>query len=176
MVAYLRGVFGVDLAGEIRNRAARLTIWSGLLACQLIVLGASSNMFDKDCGRDSAENSEAYCKRTKYGIALGSIGTIFSLFVVGMKMITAIAPFVVEGILALFLCVMNVFGVAYLTSAKGPGSQINNLYYFSWISLIVNIQLVASVYQDYRSFGVPEKPEGENGNGDVPVETIEDTI
>ncbi len=172
VVAYLRGVFGVDLAGEIKNRAARLTLWSGLLACQLVVMGASANVFDKDCA--ILVESQAYCKRTKYGIALGAIGTMFSLAVVGMKMITSIAPFVVEGILAVFLCIMNGFGVAFLTSAQGPGSAIGNLYYFTWLSFLCNFVLVANVYEDYRNIGVPEKQDQDEG--DVAVDSMEDNL
>lgn len=173
IIAYLRGVFGVDLAGEIKNRSARLTLWSGLLACQLVVMGASANIFDKDCG--GGVQAGAYCKRTKYGIALGAIGTIFALVVVGMKMATAIAPFVVEGAISLLLCIMNGFGVAFLTSAQGPGSPIGNLYYFSWMSFLVNIMLVAGVYEDFRNISVPDSTDADN---EVPVETVEglDTI
>ena len=40
VVSYLRGVFGVDVYGEVKNRAARLTLWAGFLACQLVVMGA----------------------------------------------------------------------------------------------------------------------------------------
>ena len=171
VVAYLRGVFGVDLAGEIKNRAARLTIWSGLLACQLVVMGASANVFDKNC--DEEEDSLAFCKRTKYGIALGAIGTALSLAVVGMKMITTIAPFVVEGAIALFLCIMNGFGVALLTSAKGPGSPIGNLYYFTWLSFLCNFMLVASVYEDYRNIGAADSKEDDSG---VEVQDMENGL
>lgn len=170
VVAYLRGVFGVDLAGEIKNRAARLTIWSALLACQLVVMGASANIFDKDCA--NVVEPSAYCKRTKYGIALGAIGTLFSLAVVGMKMVTTIAPFVIEGALSLTLCIMNGFGVAFLTSAQGPGSPIGNLYYFTWLSFLCNFLLVAKVYEDYRNLGASQK----SNDGDVAVETIEDGL
>eukprot|EP00934_Nitzschia_sp_Nitz4_P003920 Nitzschia sp. Nitz4//scaffold424_size9595//8254//9407//NITZ4_009093-RA/size9595-augustus-gene-0.11-mRNA-1//1//CDS//3329551598//3910//frame0 len=175
LVAYLREVFGVDVAGEIQTRAARLTVWSALLACQLVVLGSSASMFDHDC---PLENSESYCHRTKFGIALGVIGTVFALGVVSMKMITAIAPFVVEGILAIFLCIMNLFGVGYLTSAKGPGSQINNLYYFSWISLVLCVQLVANIYEEYTGIGTDSTSASrpEESSNDIPVETIEEGL
>jgi hypothetical protein len=172
-VAYLRSVFGVDIAGEIKNRAARLTLWSGLLACQLVVMGSSANVFDKDCASQMGEDT--FCRRTKYGIALGTIGTILSLAVVGMKMITAIAPFVVEGCLALLLCIMNGFGVAFITSANGPGSPIGNLYYFTWLSFLCSFMLVANCYDDYSNVGTPaETTDEEKANGDVEVETIED--
>ena len=72
-------------------------------------------------------------------------------------------------------CVMNGFGVAFLTSAQGPGSPIGNLYYFTWLSFLCNFMLVASVYEDYRSPGVTDKKtEGEEA--DVAVGTIEDGI
>lgn len=168
----------MDLAGEVKNRAARLTLWGGFLACQLVVMGASANIFDKDCA--NLDPSSAYCKRTKYGIALGAIGTTFALVVVAMKMLTSIAPFVVEGALALILCIMNGFGVAFLTSAQGPGSPIGNLYYFSWLSWFCSFMLLASVYEDYTGGGAvgatEEDKEQHNGAGDVPVETIEDGL
>jgi hypothetical protein len=178
VISYLRGVFGVDLAGEVKNRAARLTLWGGFLACQLVVMGASANIFDKDCA--NLDTSSAFCKRTKYGIALGAIGTTFALVVVAMKMLTSIAPFVVEGALALILCIMNGFGVAFLTSAQGPGSPIGNLYYFSWLSWFSSFMLLASVYDDYTNGGpagaTEENKEQQNGHGDVPVESIEDGL
>jgi hypothetical protein len=176
VVAYLRGVFGVDVTGEMKNRAARLTLWSGLLACQLVVMGSSANVFDKDCAPQT--QSDTFCARTKYGLSLGVIGTIFSLAVVAMKMLTAVAPFVVEGALSFFLCIMNGFGVAFITSAKGPGSPIGNLYYFTWLSFLCTLMLVASCYDDYANVGIPEESNEEENeaNGEVPVETIEDTF
>jgi hypothetical protein len=168
----------VDLAGEVKNRAARLTLWGGFLACQLVVMGASANIFDKDCA--NFDSSSAYCKRTKFGIGLGAVGTLLALFVVAMKMLTSIAPFVVEGVLALILCIMNGFGVAFLTSAQGPGSPIGNLYYFAWLSWFSSFMLLASVYDDYTNGGVAgandEIKEEQNGSVDFPVETIEDGL
>jgi len=171
VIAYLRAVFGVDLAGEIKNRAARLTVWSALLACQLVVLGSSANAFDTKC--DEQVEDIIYCRRAKYGISVGAIGTAMSLGVVGMKMVTALAPFVVESAIAVFLCIMNGFGVALLTSAKGPGSPIGNLYYFTWLSFITNVMIVANVYDDYRNAGAAPQT---TQDGDVEVENMDQGI
>ncbi|VEU41198.1 unnamed protein product [Pseudo-nitzschia multistriata] len=174
IIEYLRGVFGVDVYGTVRNRAARLTLWAGLLACQLVVLGASANIFDTDCTDFNGYAPEsAYCKRTKYGLSLGVIGTLFSLVIVAMKMLTTVAPVVVEGVLAFVLCIMNGCGVAFLTSAEGPGSPIGNLYYFSWFSWLVSFVLLASVYEDYRGMRTPENEEVKV-DGEIPVEAIDD--
>lgn len=177
VVEYLRAVFGVDVYGEVKSRAARLTLWAGFLACQLVVVGASANILDKNCSdvnsSETYASDSAYCKRTRFGISVGAIGTSFALAVVAMKMLTAAAPIVVEGGLSLFLCVLNGFGVAFLTSAAGPGSPIGNLYYFSWLSWFSSFMIVGSVYEDYQAITSPDTEE-RKVEGDVPLETIGD--
>ena len=44
VVSYLQSVFGVDVYGEFKNRAARLTLWAGFLACQMVVMGTSADI------------------------------------------------------------------------------------------------------------------------------------
>jgi hypothetical protein len=180
VVAYLRGVFGVDVAGEIRNRSSRLTLWAGMLACALVVMGSSANVFDKDC--TPQVQTDAFCKRTKFAISVGAISTVFALAVVGVKMMTTAAPFMMEAGMSVFLAIMNGFGVAFITSAKGPGSPIGNLYYFTWLSFLCSFMLVASCYEDYNK--TTNTAEDQNGDehdlemkesGDIAVESIEDT-
>lgn len=175
-VSYLRGVFGVDVAGEMQQRSARLTTWSGLLASSLIVMGACANILDQNCNPQI--ETDTYCQRTKYGIALGATATTFSLVIVAIKIATSVAPFVVEGMSALFLTIMYAFGVAVITSAKGPGSAIGNLYYFSWIGFICCFLLGASVIEDYKGSKSPRPEENgnHNGNGEIQIEAIDDTI
>lgn len=184
LISYLRAVFGVDLAGELRSRSKRLTLWAAVLACALVVMGSSANIFDKDCSPQ--QQTDAFCSRTKYGISLGAITTIFSLVVVGLKMATSVAPFYIEAAFSVLLCILNGFGVAFLTSPKGPGSPIGNLYYFTWISFILCFMLIADCYNDFNATGKPEdeingQPGGNghmNGHttGEIPIEPLEDTI
>mmetsp|Transcript_22319 Transcript_22319/g.40533 ORF Transcript_22319/g.40533 Transcript_22319/m.40533 type:complete len:320 (-) Transcript_22319:856-1815(-) len=175
-VSYLRGVFGVDVAGEMQNRSARLTTWAGLLASSLIVLGACANIFDQDCSPQV--ESDSFCQRTKYGLSLGAVATTFSLAVVVLKIATTAAPFVVEGIFSFILTVMYGFGVAFITGAKGPGSAIGNLYYFTWIGFLCCFVLLANCYEEFRGIKSPngEHSAGEASNGDIQVDAIDDTI
>ena len=143
----------------------------------MVVMGASANAQNAECTAfddDTAYyDSRAFCGRTKFGIIVGAIGTAIALCIVAMKMLTQISPLVIEGVLSLILCVMNGFGVAYLTSPQGPGSAIGNLYYFTWLSWLCSFMLIASVYEDYQDAGNTNSEEGENKvDGDIPVETI----
>lgn len=165
--SYAQAVFGIDVAGELRSRAARLNLWSGMLAASVVVMGACINVLEINCNQEDDNFIRSYCERTKFGISVGALGVFFSLVVVGIKLATAAAPFVVEGILSFLLSILNAFGVAYITSAKGPGSAIGNLYYFSWISFLCSTMLVASCYSDYTSAITPSddnKQDDQNGH------------
>mmetsp|Transcript_26670 Transcript_26670/g.37586 ORF Transcript_26670/g.37586 Transcript_26670/m.37586 type:complete len:326 (+) Transcript_26670:202-1179(+) len=177
-VSYLRGVFGVDVAGEIRSRSARLTTWSALLASSLVVMGTSANIFDQKCTGDKYmeyHEDAVYCTRTKFAISLGAIVTSMSLVIVGMKIATTTAPFMAECIMALLSTILYAFGVAFVTSAKGPGSPLGNLYYFTWISFLSGFLLSASCVEDWGAIGSPGQEE-EEGEGDIQVETLNDAV
>mmetsp|Transcript_16531 Transcript_16531/g.37947 ORF Transcript_16531/g.37947 Transcript_16531/m.37947 type:complete len:327 (-) Transcript_16531:72-1052(-) len=177
-VSYLRAVFGVDVASEIQNRSARLSLWSALLAAELIVMGSCANIFDQECAPRTTE-AVTFCQRTKFGIAVGVIGTAFSLGVVGMKVATSQAPFLLEFVFAIFLVILNAFGVGYLTSPNGPGKGLGNLYYFSWISLLSSSMIGLSCFQDYKGGADADAGSSENTTdaehkpGEIQVEPLE---
>jgi hypothetical protein len=115
LVSYLRSVFGVDLLSAASNRGRRLDLWGGMLACSLVVMGSSANIFQIDCKPVIVQELEVYCTRCKFGISVGTIGSFFAIVVVGMKLVTAAAPFVFEGFLSLILAILNACGVAFIT-------------------------------------------------------------
>jgi hypothetical protein len=179
MVSYFREVFGVDVVGEVRNRGARLSLWAGFMAATLIVMGSSARIHNQDC-TPNQDFSVKYCKRTKFAISIGTIGVFFSLAVVGMKMFTTSAPFIVEFVSAVLMAILNAFGVAYITSANGPGSAIGNLYYSSWITFLCAAMLAADCFNQFTGGNAgpasDRNKNGENGNGDIQVETFDEQI
>lgn len=148
LVNYLRHVFNVDVAGEIRSRSARLTAWSGLLATSLVVMGSSANFFDTMCGGDEEKGK---CNRAVYGIVLGTISTLASVAIVGLKIATSKAPFLVEVGTSFLLVVLYALGVAIITSQQGPGAPLGNLYYFTWASFLASFMIMASCFEDYNA-------------------------
>ena len=182
ITSYLRSAFEIDLAGEIKTRSARLNLWSAHLAAALVVLGASSNIFKYDC--EEAFVGQVFCRRTKLGIVIGSISFVFSLVIVGLKIKTSKAPFLLEAVTSFVLLVLHAFGVAYITSEQGPGSPLGNLYYFTWICFLSSFMLSSSCYEDYTS--ATSMADGANGDlefnneqqgpNNVITEDLDDTI
>jgi len=199
LVNYGRHAFGLDLVDQVRNRGARLSLWAALIAACLVVAGASSRTFTDLCriaeNLSPALNDEilatAQCKRTKFGVAVGTIGVFFSCLIVGMKLLQSAVSYVMEFGIAAMLAILNGFGVAYITSNKGPGAQIGNLYYFSWISFLLSCFLAAECFGQMNSTPTTDTTNSNNNdnnnnmntnsphknemhNVEVPVESLDD--
>ena len=115
LVSYLRSVFGLDLLAAASSRGRRLELWGGMLACSLVVMGSSANIFQIDCKPVTPTELQVYCTRCKFGISIGTIGSFFAIVVVALKLVTAAGPFVFEGALSLILAILNACGVAFIT-------------------------------------------------------------
>lgn len=147
LTSYLEDAFGINVAGTLRNRSPRLTLWSAHLATSIVVMGSSANFFDSSCGLGEDER----CARAVYGIVYGALTTIGAVGIVGLKIATSRAPFVVETLVAFTLVILCGFGVAFITSQRGPGAELGNLYYFTWASFLTSFMLLASLVGDYNA-------------------------
>lgn len=147
LVSYLQDAFGINIRGELKNRSPRLSLWSAHLATAIVVMGSSANFYDSTCGL--GENSK--CSRAVYGIVYGALATLGAVMLVGMKIATGRAPFLVETLVSFILVVLCGFGVAFITSQNGPGAELGNLYYFSWASFLTSFMLLASCIEDYNA-------------------------
>ncbi len=123
LTSYLQDAFGINVAGELRNRSPRLSLWSSHLACSIVVMGASANFFDASCGLGENEK----CGRATYGIVYGALATLGAVGIVGLKIATGRAPFLIETFVAFTLVVMSGFGVAFITS------QVRGLTFLSFL-------------------------------------------
>mmetsp|Transcript_6168 Transcript_6168/g.9006 ORF Transcript_6168/g.9006 Transcript_6168/m.9006 type:complete len:323 (+) Transcript_6168:58-1026(+) len=171
--SFIRSVHHLDLPGEMRQRATRLTLWSAMTFVSLVAMGSSAHYLDGNC-RSGYYVGVTYCRRSIFGIILGVISTVLSIYVAAMKIMTRRTFFVVEAAFSALLVVTWSFAVALLTAEAGPGHALGNLYYFTWASLIVSLLLCSSLYEEYRAL----KPSGaetasaSNANRDIEVQHV----
>jgi hypothetical protein len=149
-VSYLRSVYSIDLAGEIRTRSARLTLWAAFMASSLVVMGSSARMFDTQC-RQVDTYIPTYCRITKFAVSLGCLGTVLGLGIIAIKIATSMAPFTCEVVTCLLLFLSYTFGVAYITSEGAPGGPLNNLYYFTWFSFLLLFGIGGNCFEQYQT-------------------------
>mmetsp|Transcript_4509 Transcript_4509/g.11020 ORF Transcript_4509/g.11020 Transcript_4509/m.11020 type:complete len:99 (+) Transcript_4509:493-789(+) len=67
--------------------------------------------------------------------------------------------------ISVFMSVWWAVGTGLNTSAKGPGSGVGNIYYFSWISLFCSIMLLYSMLVQEKGVDVVNTMKGKNGGG-----------
>jgi len=137
--SFIESAYGFNLRQTMRSRSSSFTYWSALLVSSLIVMASSSEIYDKNCDVAAEDKPQPFCSRTVLGVSVGTIGVIFALAIVVMKISLGAAPFLIEVGLDLMLFILYIVETAYVTDIQGPGSPLGNLYYFSWISFLLTI-------------------------------------
>lgn len=186
MAKFLQDAFGIDMVGQLRSRAARIQWWAAFLAASIVVMGSAARSLRKDCGEDSEGGfSDSYCRKAKFAVSAGAIGSILSLLVIASKVVQytateAATPFLLEMFGSGFMTILNGFAVAYTTSADAPGSGIGNLYYFSWATFLIAAVVGVECYTEFVNPVAVQEGAPQNGtrpdNGDLVVEEFDDGI
>jgi hypothetical protein len=79
------------------------------------------------------------CNRTKFAMILGIICAILSLLVAGLSSVP-----ILQGLVGVLLLASWACGVSYITFGDGPGSELGNLYFATWISFILAMSIAAT--------------------------------
>jgi len=160
-LSFLRTERGFDVTSELKSRGNRFRTWAILIVVTLIVMGSSASCYDAKC--DELYNDirpEKYCRRAAFGVSAGCIGCVASLTVVAMRLTCATRTpegranrtiFIIEGVLSVVLFGMFGFAVAYLTSEKGPGAPLGNLYYSSWVAFALIFFVATSCFEEFQA-------------------------
>lgn len=161
LLSFLRTERGFDVSSELSSRGNRFRSWAILIIATLIVMGSSASCYDAKCdGLYNDVRPVKYCRRAAFGVSAGCIGCVASLAVVAMRLTCATMTlegranrtiFVIEGVLSVVLFGMFGFAVAYLTSEKGPGAPLGNLYYSSWVAFGLIFFVATSCFEEFQA-------------------------
>lgn len=146
--SWLRSYYHVDLVGELRSRSPRISLWSALAVTTFVVMGSSASVYDVRCGLINSDPQ--YCNRTLLALVLGSVGAVVSVVLVGLKIVLTETPLGIEAGAAFLLFLSYAFGVAYVTSEKGPGAPLGNLYYSTWASFVESFVICVGCGEEWR--------------------------
>ena len=146
---------GINLMESMNST---LFSWVLLFASSMMVMGSSSELHGMKCGGGGGGDiPQPFCSRSILGVSVGVIGTLFSGGIVAMKILNIAAPFLVEAALIFWLFIMYIFEVAFVTGHRGPGAPLGNLFFFSWISLLLTIVIGNSCHVDYVAAQQPHE-------------------
>lgn len=160
LLSFLRTERGFDVGSELSSRGNRFRTWAILIVVTLIVMGSSASCYDAKCDELYNVRPVKYCRRAAFGVSAGCIGCVASLAVVAMRMSCATMTlegranrtiFIIEGVLSVVLFCIFGFAVAYVTSEKGPGAPLGNLYYSSWVAFGLTFFVATSCFEEFQA-------------------------
>ncbi|KAL7484972.1 hypothetical protein ACHAW6_010574 [Cyclotella cf. meneghiniana] len=166
LLSFVRTERGVDLGNELRARGKRFRSWVVLIVTTLVVMASSASSYDAQCDGEHDVRPIKYCRRAALGVSVGCIGCVASLAIVAIRLLffgqqqndetesgnqANKFVFAAEGITSAVLFCIYGFAVAYLTSEKGPGAPIGNLYYSSWITFGITFFVVTSCFEEFQA-------------------------
>jgi hypothetical protein len=143
---YLKDVYFLSIQEELSLRSDRLNMWIAYLIISIILTSSAANVFDHECFA-SDRFGTMFCNRILLALAVGGSGSASSMVIIGMKFATGMAPWGIELFLSVFLFLANCFSMSLVTAENGPGAKIGNLYYFSWLSLILPFVLMSATFE-----------------------------
>ena len=147
-------MFGVNIMEQTSGKKAKIY---GLVASSLVVMGSSVRVFKSfNCGSE-VMNSVQECRQTKAAISIGVVAFFISVawtYAAHVNLEHVQYEFYGSSV----LLGMWVFGLAFITFGDGPGSSIGNLYFATWISLVLVIFLFADTLRAYFGGQIPGLP------------------
>ena len=128
------------------DKASKTTIqWVCLVASSFVVMGTSSS-FINDTGCKSLDLDTDKCDRTKFAISLGLASGILAMVMLPFKH----APMICHMVMGLLLFCCWCCGVGFITFGSGPGINLGNVYFTTWISLFLCLSITTTAFSAMR--------------------------
>lgn len=120
------------------------------MAASFVVMTSSIRLYtanDSQCSGDSSK----YCKRVKYALSLGAAAVVFGLVEIAMSNMGKMTLYPEAG-LTFMLFVLYVIGIAVITfgGSDGPGTNIGNLYFSTWLGFVLAMFLTSKSWNAVR--------------------------
>jgi len=126
--------------------------WYGLIFTSSIVTISSIRVFNAfDCTKEIMFLAPV-CRQTKHGISAGVSGTalaILTAMVLNSRCGSSSCwKTVCQGWISILMVIVWSVGLGYITFGEGPGQNVGNLYFSTWISFTLSILLAAESYRN----------------------------
>jgi hypothetical protein len=113
--------------------------WALLAASSYVVMGTTSAIY-KDTGCKKYDLDTSGCRRTRFAVYLGLCSGFMATAMFGIKQ----APPHCQGIVSFLMLASWGCGVSYITFGEGPGISMGNVYFATWISLFLCLNITTT--------------------------------
>lgn len=143
---YLVASVGNERGTMMASRDVFARRWLWLIISSLVVMAASSRYYDGVCANHRTMTGSEFCSELKSGVALSVVSAIIAgIMTILLWLTPERLPVDMIGIF-FCLCTLIIWGllVAWLTFDYGPGATVGNIFFGTWISAILALDLFVS--------------------------------
>lgn len=121
------------------------------MAASFVVMTSSIRLYRSDNNFCNDGESSSYCKRVKYALSLGAVAVFFGLVEIVMSNWGKMTVYPEAGLVFVLFC-LYVVGIAVITfgGEKGPGTNIGNLYFSTWMGFVLALFLTSKSWNAAR--------------------------
>jgi hypothetical protein len=143
-----------------------------LSASSFVVFVNALDLYDAlECKtlEDFPKFDDTACNRTKFAFILGIISAVLSLMVAPLSIVP------IQGLVGLLFLAAWSCGVSYITFGDGPGNELGNLYFSTWITFILAMSITATAGKLMLHAAGGAAPDGGGGSspGDDDVDNTQ---
>ena len=144
-----------------------LAQWYLLVAASFVVMTSSIRIYNSDNNSCNDGEDSKYCRRIKFGLSLGAAAVVFGMVEIVLSNWGKLSVYPEAG-LTFMLFVLYIVGIAIITFGGnvGPGSNIGNLYFSTWLGFVLTLFLTSKSFnavRDKKKGGEAEAEEAEGG-------------
>jgi hypothetical protein len=127
--------------------------WFWLVLATIVALASASRLYhDADCTNDSGlssyfEERDEYCDDLKVGFSMSVICAFFAVFMAvfaGWAAEKEVLLAVCGSLIGAVVLTLQCINLAYVTFGNGPGSVVGNLFFSTWLSFILAVNVTVS--------------------------------
>lgn len=151
-----------------------MTKWYLLVAASFVVMMSSIRIYRADANMCNEGESSSYCNRVRYALSLGTVAVIFGVIDIIMTNLGKMTVYPEAG-LSFLLFVLYIAGISVITfgAGKGPGTNIGNLYFSTWLGFVLTMFLASKSWTAVMETRKGGDAEEEAAEGDDKAEAGE---
>jgi len=147
LLNYFKEVYSVNINEELALRSERLNLWIYYTLGSVILLCSAANVYDIECLLTDRK-ATMFCGRAVMVMCNSGFGCVCSILIIGLKFVTNISPHPAELTASGLIFLFNAFSLGLVTSETAPGGKVGNIFYFSWICIVLSFVLFAATFDN----------------------------
>lgn len=155
---YSISIINVSLIAQLALfilRSDQVVLWLAVVKICFVMFGSCVDILlsirDRCASAEHGDETDIFCKRTEAGAIFGFLGMVIGCLAALYRFFVPSPPIkglIGESIISTILAVIFALSLAMVTGIGGPGQEVGDLYYGSWLAFFAALGVAVSLYTE----------------------------